>query len=97
MPRRIDFLSEGQSMKDENSSCSAATTSSSSPKPQSLQLIKFNKPVWNDEYINQLRVVLKRGGWQEDDVAQTIDVSASGMFEKDGVMLDHLQCSTLCW
>ncbi|CAM8912325.1 unnamed protein product [Rhodiola kirilowii] len=89
-PRWIDFWSEASvNRRRRNSSCSAASTSSSSPERQSVPLIESSKPTWIDEYINQLGVVLRKGGWQEDDVAEIIDVSGSGMFETEVVMLDH--------
>uniref|UniRef100_A0A7N0T9H0 Knr4/Smi1-like domain-containing protein n=1 Tax=Kalanchoe fedtschenkoi TaxID=63787 RepID=A0A7N0T9H0_KALFE len=97
-PRWIEFWSEASTdRRRRNSSSSAASTSSSSPdrSPLPLQsqaptLPKSEKPAWVDEYINQIGAVLREGGWKEADVAEIVEVSASGMFGTEMVMmLDH--------
>ncbi|RYQ80615.1 hypothetical protein Ahy_Scaffold1g106912 isoform A [Arachis hypogaea] len=46
-------------------------------------------PGWVEEYIGQIGSVLKAGGWSESDVSEMVQVSASGFFEGEMVVLDN--------
>jgi len=46
-------------------------------------------PGWVEEYIGQIGSVLKAGGWSESDINEMVEVSASGFFEGEMVVLDN--------
>ncbi|KAL2906247.1 Histone-lysine N-methyltransferase H3 lysine-4 specific [Bienertia sinuspersici] len=58
------------------------------PKPEITP--KPETPIWVQDYINQIGSVLTQGGWDESDVSEIVQVSASGFFEgSDMVLLDN--------
>lgn len=47
-------------------------------------------PRWVEEYVEQIGSVLREGGWDESDVSEIVQVSASGFFEGgEMVLLDN--------
>ncbi|GLU05049.1 hypothetical protein SLE2022_221730 [Rubroshorea leprosula] len=46
-------------------------------------------PKWVQEYIEQIELVLREGGWDETDISDIVDVSASGFFREEMVLLDN--------
>ncbi|KAL0343693.1 UNVERIFIED_CONTAM: hypothetical protein Sangu_1256700 [Sesamum angustifolium] len=46
-------------------------------------------PKWVNDYVSQIGSVLREGGWAESDVSEIVQVSASGFFEGEMVMLDN--------
>ncbi|KAJ8770811.1 hypothetical protein K2173_021458 [Erythroxylum novogranatense] len=45
-------------------------------------------PKWVDDYVEQIGSVLREGGWSESDISEMVQVSASGFFEGEMVLLD---------
>lgn len=50
---------------------------------------RFAMPKWVEEYINKMGSVLSDGGWQESDIKEIVQVSASGFFDGEMVILDN--------
>ena len=46
-------------------------------------------PNWVEQYIGQIGSVLRQGGWNESDISEIAQVSASGFFEGEMVLLDN--------
>lgn len=46
-------------------------------------------PKWVEDYIGKMGSVLREGGWSESDISEMVEVSGSGFFERDVVMLDN--------
>ena len=46
-------------------------------------------PGWVEEYIGQIGSVLRAGGWSESDISEMVQVSASGFFDGEMVVLDN--------
>ncbi|XP_057768956.1 uncharacterized protein LOC130988984 [Salvia miltiorrhiza] len=82
-PRWVEFWSDAAVDRRRRSS-----NSSSSPD-RYIDMPRSDLPEWVDEYVAQIGSVLREGGWAESDVAEIVDVSASGFFEGEMVMLDN--------
>ncbi|KAJ6366869.1 hypothetical protein OIU77_003280 [Salix suchowensis] len=46
-------------------------------------------PKWVGDYIEKIGSVLREGGWKESDIEEMVEVSASGFFEGEMVILDN--------
>ncbi|GAB4846982.1 hypothetical protein Ancab_025993 [Ancistrocladus abbreviatus] len=86
-PRWVEFWSDAaidRRKRNSNSSCS----SSSSPE-RFFDMPRCEMPKWVEEYIQKIGSVLREGGWDESDVSEIVQVSASGFFEGEIVLLDN--------
>lgn len=54
-----------------------------------LDMPRFETPKWVREYIERIGSVLREGGWSESDVSEIIQVSGSGFFGGEMVLLDN--------
>ncbi|KAJ4714878.1 Rho guanine nucleotide exchange factor 10-like protein [Melia azedarach] len=84
-PRWVEFWSDAAIDRRRRNSSSS---SSSSPE-RFFDMPRSEIPKWVDEYISQIGSVLREGGWSESDVVEIVNVSASGFFEGEMVMLDN--------
>ena len=66
-----------------------SSSSSNSSPDRFFELPRSEIPKWVGEYIGELGSVLRSGGWSESEVAEMVDVSASGFFDGEMVMLDN--------
>lgn len=82
-PRWVEFWSDAAVDRRRRNSSS----SSSSPE-RFFEMPRSGIPKWVDEYINQIGSVLRDGGWKESDIVDIVNVSASGFFEGEMVLLD---------
>ncbi|GAB4848979.1 hypothetical protein Ancab_003792 [Ancistrocladus abbreviatus] len=86
-PRWVEFWSDAaidRRKRNSSSSCS----SSSSPE-RFFDIPRSEMPKWVEEYVQKIGSVLREGGWDESDVSEIIQVSASGFFEGEMVLLDN--------
>ncbi|KAL1564135.1 hypothetical protein AAHA92_06526 [Salvia divinorum] len=86
-PRWVEFWSEAA--VDRRRRNSNSSSSSSSSPDRYIEMARSEAPKWVEEYVGQIGSVLREGGWGESDVAEIVDVSASGFFEEGMVMLDN--------
>lgn len=63
--------------------------SSSSPERVFDIRRRWEVPKWVEDYIGKMGSVLREGGWSESDISEMVEVSGSGFFERDVVMLDN--------
>ncbi|KAK9285273.1 hypothetical protein L1049_024463 [Liquidambar formosana] len=84
-PRWVEFWSDAAVDRRRRNSSSS---SSSSPE-RFFDMPRSQIPKWVDEYIEQMGSVLREGGWGESDIAEIVQVSASGFFEGEMVLLDN--------
>ncbi|MED6196827.1 hypothetical protein PIB30_051026 [Stylosanthes scabra] len=85
-PRWVEFWTEAATDRRKRNSSSSA---SSSPERFFEMRGRSKVPGWVDEYIGQIGSVLRAGGWSESDVSEMVQVSASGFFEGEMVVLDN--------
>ncbi|RYQ80616.1 hypothetical protein Ahy_Scaffold1g106912 isoform C [Arachis hypogaea] len=85
-PRWVEFWTEAATDRRRRNSSSSA---SSSPERFFEMPGRSKVPGWVEEYIGQIGSVLKAGGWSESDVSEMVQVSASGFFEGEMVVLDN--------
>ncbi|KAF5197634.1 hypothetical protein FRX31_012780 [Thalictrum thalictroides] len=90
-PRWVEFWSDAANDKKRRNSSSSSSSSSpdryfeiSRPILQQQQ----KTPKWVDGYLNRIESVLKEGGWKETDISEMVDVSASGFFDGEVMLLD---------
>ncbi|GLU13564.1 hypothetical protein SLE2022_301930 [Rubroshorea leprosula] len=84
-PRWVEFWSDAAvDRRRRNSSWS----SSSSPE-RYFEMPRSEIPKWVQEYIEQIGSVLREGGWDETDISDIVNVSASGFFGDEMVLLDN--------
>ncbi|GAB2282615.1 hypothetical protein Dimus_017154 [Dionaea muscipula] len=97
-PRWVEFWSDiaiDRRKKNRNSSSSSSCSSSSYSSSSSPDRLLINKPArsgsskWVDDYVKRIGSVLREGGWDESDVSEIVEVSASGFFEGEMVLLDN--------
>ncbi|KAL0430291.1 UNVERIFIED_CONTAM: hypothetical protein Sradi_0655100 [Sesamum radiatum] len=86
-PRWVEFWSDAA--VDRRRRNSNSSTSSSSSPDRHLDMPRSEMPKWVDNYVSQIGLVLRESGWAESDVSEIVDVSASGFFEGEMVMLDN--------
>ncbi|KAH7566585.1 hypothetical protein ACOSP7_023146 [Xanthoceras sorbifolium] len=84
-PRWVEFWSDAAVDRRRRNSSSSST---SSPE-RFFEMPRSKIPKWVDEYITQIGSVLRDGGWSESDIVDIVNVSASGFFEGEMVLLDN--------
>ncbi|XP_071711512.1 uncharacterized protein [Rutidosis leptorrhynchoides] len=88
-PRWIEFWSDAAvDRKRRNSNSNTCSSCSSSPD-RYYEIPRSGVPKWVDTYVEQIGSVLKKGGWDEADVAEIVDVNSSGFFDGEMVLLDN--------
>lgn len=85
-PRWVEFWSDAAGDRRRRNSNSSSSSSSPDRRPG---IPRSEIPKWVDEYVAQIGTVLKESGWEESDVSDIVQVSASGFFEEEMVMLDN--------
>ncbi|KAJ0239077.1 hypothetical protein HA466_0235840 [Hirschfeldia incana] len=85
--RWVEFWSEAA--VDRCRRKSSSTSSSWSSYTTSSDLPGKETPKWVNQYVNRIGSVLKRGGWEESDIDDMINVSAFDFFESEVVVLDN--------
>jgi len=90
-PRWVEFWSDAATDKRRrNSSSSSSSSLSASSSPERFfEMPRSKVPGWVEEYIGKIGSVLKAGGWGESDINEMVEVSASGFFEGEMVVLDN--------
>ncbi|KAH6823400.1 hypothetical protein C2S53_000138 [Perilla frutescens var. hirtella] len=89
-PRWVEFWSDAAVASHRRSSNSSSSSSSSSSSPDRyIDMPRSEMPKWVEEYVGQIGSVLRQSGWAESDVAEVVQVSASGFFDGEMVMLDN--------
>ncbi|XP_047311329.1 uncharacterized protein LOC124914766 [Impatiens glandulifera] len=86
-PRWVEFWSDAATVWRRRNSTN--TSSSSSSPDRIIEMPRLEMPKWVEEYINEMGSVLRDGGWKESDVEEIVDVSASGFFDGEMVILDN--------
>ncbi|KAL8473202.1 hypothetical protein ACS0TY_029472 [Phlomoides rotata] len=86
-PRWVEFWSDAA--VDRRRRNSNSSSSSSSSPDRYIDMPRSERPKWVDEYVNQIGSVLRGSGWAESDVSEIVQVSASGFFDGEIVMLDN--------
>lgn len=54
-----------------------------------MDMPRSEMPKWVEEYIDRIGSILREGGWGESDISEIVQVSASGFFEGEMVLLDN--------
>ncbi|XP_042500413.1 uncharacterized protein LOC122078480 [Macadamia integrifolia] len=88
-PRWVEFWSDAAVDRRRRNSSSSSSSSSPDryfeiPRP----LFRGKLPKWVEGYLERIGTVLREGGWVEADVEEIVQVSASGFFEEDMILLD---------
>lgn len=86
-PRWIEFWSDAA--VDRRKRNSNSSNSSGSSPDRYFEIPRTGIPKWVDSYVQQLGSVLKDGGWGDADVSEIVDVSSSGFFDSEMVLLDN--------
>ncbi|XAR57792.1 hypothetical protein NMG60_11026057 [Bertholletia excelsa] len=86
-PRWVEFWSDAAVDRRRRNS-NSSSSSSSSPE-RYIEMPRSQTPKWVEEYMERMGSVLREGGWAESDVADMVQVSASGFFEGEMVLLDN--------
>ncbi|KAL3813618.1 hypothetical protein ACJIZ3_014886 [Penstemon smallii] len=86
-PRWVEFWSDAAD--DRRRRNSNSSSSSSSSPDRYFDMLKSETPKWVDDYVGRIGSVLRVGGWADADVSEIVDVSASGFFDGEMVMLDN--------
>ncbi|KAK4426368.1 hypothetical protein Salat_1405400 [Sesamum alatum] len=86
-PRWVEFWSDAA--LDRRRRNSNSSSSSSSSPDRYLDMPRSEMPKWVDDYVSQIGSVLRESGWEDSDVSEIVDVSASGFFDGEMVMLDN--------
>ncbi|KAI3500453.1 hypothetical protein L1887_36274 [Cichorium endivia] len=86
-PRWIEFWSDAAVDRRKRNSNSSSSTSSSPDRY--FEIPRSGIPKWVDTYVQQIGSVLKDGGWADSDVSEIVDVSSSGFFDGEMVLLDN--------
>ncbi|KAI3726288.1 hypothetical protein L1987_66085 [Smallanthus sonchifolius] len=88
-PRWVEFWSDAAVDRRKRYSNSNSSSSSSSSPDRYFEIPRSGIPKWVDSYVQQIGSVLKEGGWAESDVSDIVDVSSSGFFDGEMVLLDN--------
>ncbi|GAB2231705.1 hypothetical protein Drorol1_Dr00010717 [Drosera rotundifolia] len=99
-PRWIEFWSEvaAQSNQKRNSNSSSSASSSSSSSSYSYSSspdrvlvcpARTRSPKWVEDYVKQIGLVLKQGGWYESDVSEIVEVPSAGLFDEEMIVVDN--------
>ncbi|KAI3669831.1 hypothetical protein L6452_41258 [Arctium lappa] len=86
-PRWVEFWSDAA--VDRRKRNSNSSNSSSSSPDRYFEIPRSGIPKWVDTYVQQIGSVLKEGGWADSDVSEIVDVSSSGFFDGEMVLLDN--------
>ncbi|KAL0382168.1 UNVERIFIED_CONTAM: hypothetical protein Scaly_0504100 [Sesamum calycinum] len=86
-PRWVEFWSDAAVDRRRRNSNSSSSCSSSPDRY--IDMPRSEMPKWVNDYVSQIGSVLREGGWAESDVSEIVQVSASGFFEGEMVMLDN--------
>ncbi|KAJ6735567.1 hypothetical protein OIU85_017856 [Salix viminalis] len=86
-PRWVEFWSDA--VLDRRRRNSASSSSGSSSPERFFEMPRSEVPNWVGDYIEQIGSVLREGGWRESDIEEMVQVSASGFFEGEMVILDN--------
>ncbi|KAI3768353.1 hypothetical protein L2E82_18951 [Cichorium intybus] len=86
-PRWIEFWSDAAVDRRKRNSNSSSSTSSSPDRY--FEIPRSGIPKWVDTYVQEIGSVLKDGGWADSDVSEIVDVSSSGFFDGEMVLLDN--------
>ncbi|KAF7828729.1 hypothetical protein G2W53_019893 [Senna tora] len=79
-PRWVEFWSDAAiDRRRRYSSCS-------SPE-RFFEMRRSEIPKWVEEYIGHIGSILREGGWEERDISEIVQVSASGLFEGEEMVL----------
>ncbi|KAK2410873.1 hypothetical protein QL285_046211 [Trifolium repens] len=84
-PRWVEFWSDAAVDRRR----SLSSRGESPEKYFDIQKFEFEVPKWVDEYVEEIGSVLREGGWSESDITEMVEVSGSGFFDGDMVMLDN--------
>jgi hypothetical protein len=86
-PRWVEFWSDAA--VDRRRRNSASSSSGSSSPERFFEMRRSEIPKWVGDYIEKIGSVLREGGWKESDIEEMVEVSASGFFEGEMVILDN--------
>lgn len=86
-PRWVEFWSDAA--VDRRKRNSNSSNSSSSSPDRYFEIPRSGIPKWVDTYVQEIGSVLKEGGWADSDVSEIVDVSSSGFFDGEMVLLDN--------
>ncbi|XP_009786518.1 uncharacterized protein LOC107829402 [Nicotiana tabacum] len=86
-PRWVEFWSDAAVDRRRRNSNSSSSCSSSPERY--FEMPKTEMPKWVDDYVDKIGSVLREGGWDESDVKEMVQVSASGFFEGEMILLDN--------
>lgn len=86
-PRWVEFWSDAA--VDRRRRNSASSSSGSSSPERFFEMRRSEIPKWVGDYIEKIGSVLREGGWKESDIEEMVEVSASGFFECEMVILDN--------
>lgn len=86
-PRWVEFWSDAAVDRRRRFSSSSVTESESPEK--FFDVRRWELPKWVEDYVGGIGSVLREGGWSESDISEMVEVSGSGFFEGDMVMLDN--------
>ncbi|GJS53058.1 hypothetical protein Tco_0626420 [Tanacetum coccineum] len=89
-PRWVEFWSDLAVDRRKRKSNSSSSPSPGSGSPgRFFEIQKTGVPEWVDTYVKEIGSVLKNSGWSDDDVSEIVDVSSSGFFDSEMVLLDN--------
>ncbi|CAL1408659.1 unnamed protein product [Linum trigynum] len=90
-PRWVEFWSDAAVDRRRRNSASSFSSDSSSSPERFFEMPRSEAaaPRWVDEYVGRIGSVLREGGWSESDVEEIVQVSGSGFFEGEMVLLDN--------
>ncbi|KAB5547807.1 hypothetical protein DKX38_011213 [Salix brachista] len=86
-PRWVEFWSDAAVDRKRRNSASSSSGSSSPERFFEMRISEI--PKWVGDYIEKIGSVLREGGWKESDIEEMVEVSASGFFEGEMVILDN--------
>ncbi|XP_061371197.1 uncharacterized protein LOC133313811 [Gastrolobium bilobum] len=84
-PRWVEFWSDAAVDRRRRISSAEAAES----PERFFDIRRWEVPKWVEQYIGQIGSVLREGGWSESDISEMVEVSGSGFFEGDMVLLDN--------
>ncbi|KAH0453448.1 hypothetical protein IEQ34_017772 [Dendrobium chrysotoxum] len=86
-PRWIEFWTEAASFDRRRRSSSSF---SSSERFVDIREQRMSPPAWVGKYLERIGEILRDGGWRENDVAEMVEVAASGFFDNAGCGKDNV-------
>ncbi|XP_042482003.1 uncharacterized protein LOC122062428 [Macadamia integrifolia] len=89
-PRWIEFWSDAAvDRRRRNSSSSSSSLSPDRYYEIPRPIFRGKLPKWVEGYLERIGTVLSEGGWDETEIAEIVQVSSSGFFERDVILLDN--------